>query len=105
MQPQCKDEGKFASNVEGTSRDTLALRRRRCHTRRRVRLAGLQRPRVASIAHLIPGLMDSLIASFATSPPMAPIERAAGLPCAPTVVFSNNSEAECPDLIQRVRNP
>ena len=69
-----------------------------CHMRRRTRLAGLQRPRAASVAH--PGI-EVAVASFATGRPLT--DCATGLRCTPLVVLSINSEMECPDLFQRIR--
>ena len=69
-----------------------------CHMRRRTRLAGLQRPRAASVAH--PGI-EVAVASFATGRPLT--DCATGLRCTPLVVLSINSEMECPDLFRRIR--
>ena len=64
-----------------------------CHMRRRTRLAGLQRRRAASTAH---------VASFATGAPSCCSynARATGLRCTPLVVLSINSEMECPGLFR-----
>ena len=82
MQLQCKDGGKLESNVTvaGNRNDTLAWRRLTCHMRRRMRLAGLQRPRAASTAS---EGGSSLWAWQASPAPMAPTECAAGLQCVP----------------------
>ena len=78
MQPQCKDGGKFASDVASSRKDTLVWLRLRCHMCRGLRLAaGLQQQRAASTAHS--RLMFRYHRRLA-SRPVAPTECAAG-PC------------------------
>ena len=64
----------------GSRKDTLAWRRLRCHMRRRLRLAGLRRPRAASTDRTVPKSLQLCRFDFESPLAMAPTECAAD-PC------------------------